>query len=569
MGLVQMNSVLGDLSGNLDKVRVFLDKGWSFGADILCFPEMSLNGYLMEDKVFDIDFVTRVHVGLEELAQEIAVDKTVLIGALKRREGEFIEGWNGKVGHSPRVYNAVYMLSGGKIRHVWTKQSLPNYDVFDEKRHFVEGEAKGPAMVGDVRVGVLVCEDCWYPDNAELLGEAGSDIIVCCNASPYTRGKEVYRHQSVLECVVRGEVPIAYVNLVGGQDELVFDGGSFVVERGGGIVARMPHLQESIGVINWESNDEDEMVYRDSRIEFDIGQRLSVRLGFLGDCEGMYSSCVLALRDFVEKNDFGGIVIGLSGGIDSALSTAIAVDAIGCDRVLALRMPSRYTSRLSMEASEDMRLRLGFSMRDRNIDGAFDCLSALLDWREGEDLGFARENLQSRIRGLILMGESNVSGWMLLSTGNKSELGVGYATIYGDMCGAYSVLKDLYKRDVYRLAEWRNLNCLPGYLGVDGEVIPTEIIARAPSAELREDQKDEDTLPCYDVLDVILESLIDEGKSVEQVVDLGYSFDEVVRVREMIRSSEHKRYQSTLGVKLSARAFGKGWRYPVTDGDKH
>ena len=554
LGLLQMNAMVGDVEGNVVKMEGLMEEGWSRGKDVLCFPELAVSGYMLEDKIFHDDFVSRVEEGVERLSRGVDEGKGVLVGGLERGEGG--------------IYNSVYLLSGGRVVTSWRKQYLPNYDIFDEKRYFAEGGVRGPMMVGGVKVGALVCEDCWHVESSEALGETGTDIVVCCNASPYERGKDARRLQAVLESMVRSGCPCVYVNLVGGQDEMVFDGGSFVVCRGGVVGGRLPYFEEACGWSYWEEGEEGY-----ESVKFEVGGvpggAMTTKVGLLeSEEEGMYGACILGLRDFVEKNGFRGVLLGMSGGIDSALSGLMAVDALGCDRVKCFRMPSRYTSDESMEEAELLCDRLGVAYEDREIGGIVGEVESVMGWGEGEDVGFGRENVQSRVRGLLLMAESNARGFMVLTTGNKSELAVGYATIYGDMCGGYSVLKDVYKGDVYRLSHWRNRNEREGYRCRGVDIISTRILERPPSAELRACQKDTDSLPDYEILDGILRCIVDDRKGLEETVLEGYDRETVLEVLHLLRRGEHKRHQAPPGVRLSARAFGRGWRYPITDGDR-
>ena len=574
--IVQMDALLGDIDSNVVKIRQEMHHAFAKGADIVCFPEMSVCGYMLEDKVFDREFIGRVEQAVQELALEVEKDKAVIVGGIRFAEVDITtENINrGDRREVVMAYNGVYLLSNGAIEAFWTKQYLPNYDVFDEKRHFIAGDGRGPVLVAGVRLGVLVCEDCWYPDTAEMLGETGADIILICNASPYEEGKQELRLQVVLQCVVHSGVPCIYLNMMGGQDELVFDGGSMVVERGGKISARLPYFEEARAQLVFEKvHDEKssgDSYYSCSHTEiekFTTNESLSLRDGFCTKHEGLYAACVVGLRSFVEKNKFEGVLLGLSGGIDSALTCAIAVDALGHERVRAFRLPSKFTSVLSMDLAQQMQEKLGFVLQDHPIDDIVDTIATQMAWDGTKPLGFAHENIQSRVRGLLLMAESNASGWLLLTTGNKSEMSVGYATIYGDMCGGFSVLKDMYKGTVYDLSLWRNQNHCEGFKGSKGLVIPEGIIEREPSAELRDNQKDTDTLPPYDVLDGILRGLIEREMTVKELENEGFDGATVRDIKMRLRKSEHKRYQAPPGVKLGRRAFGKGWRYPITDRD--
>jgi len=445
-----------------------------------------------------------------------------------------------------KVYNAAILLDGGKVSAVRYKHDLPNYGVFDEKRVFEAGPAPGPVNFRGVRIGVPICEDIWTPDVCETLEETGAEILIVPNGSPFERDKQDVRLNLVVARVTETGLPMIYLNQVGGQDELVFDGGSFAMSAEGEIRFRAPPFEEGLYRLELRASGKG--------VEPEQGE-VAAPLALEAS---VYSALVTGTRDYVRKHGFPGVIIGLSGGIDSALTLAVAVDALGPERVRAVMMPSRYTSRMSLDDAEAMARGLGIRYDVVSIEPIFAGVQSALSevFRDTKE-DVAEENIQSRCRGIILMALSNKFGCMLLTTGNKSEMAVGYATLYGDMAGGFAPIKDCSKLLVYRLARWRN---------TQGHVIPDRIIEREPSAELRADQKDTDSLPPYEVLDPILEAFIERDLSVEEIVELGYERAIVVRILELVRRNEYKRRQAPPGVRISARAFGRDWRYPITSG---
>ena len=432
---------------------------------------------------------------------------------------------------------------------------LPNYGVFDEKRVFDPGEMPGPVSFRDVRIGVPICEDIWQPAVVECLEENGAEMLLVPNGSPFETTKDDIRLNIAVERVVESGLPLAYVNQVGGQDELVFDGASFVLGRDRALRAQLPAWTESVAITRWERGADGMDC---------TGGPMAEGNGGLSD---IYSAMMLGLRDYVNKNCFPGVVLGLSGGIDSALSAAVAVDALGPERVRCVMMPSPYTSQASLDDALEAVTALGASYETISIEpamGAFGGMLASAFGNRGEDT--TEENIQARARGLTLMALSNKFGHMVLSTGNKSEMSVGYATLYGDMCGGYNVLKDVYKTTVFALSDWRNRNRPEGALGPAGRVVPQNIIDKPPSAELRPDQTDQDSLPPYDALDDILECLIEEELSVAEIAARGHGVETVERVWRMLDIAEYKRRQAPPGVKLTRRAFGRDRRYPIVNG---
>jgi len=540
IAIAQINPTVGDVAGNADRIRHARAEAGS--ADLVVFPELVLSGYPPEDLVLKPAFQDGCRDACEALAKETADGGPALLVGLPWRE-------NG------RLYNAVALLDGGEVAAVRHKVLLPNYGVFDEKRVFDAGEMPGPVSFRDVRIGVPICEDIWQPSVVECLEENGAEMLLVPNGSPFETTKDDVRLNIAVERVVESGLALAYVNQVGGQDELVFDGASFVLGRDRALRAQLPSWVESVALTRWERGADGMEC---------VGGPMAEGGDDLAD---IYAAMMLGLRDYVNKNRFPGVVLGLSGGIDSALSAAVAVDALGADRVRCVMMPSPYTSQASLDDALEAVTALGASYETISIEpamGAFGRMLAGAFGNRGEDT--TEENIQARARGLTLMALSNKFGHMVLSTGNKSEMSVGYATLYGDMCGGYNVLKDVYKTTVFALSEWRNRNRPEGALGPAGRVVPQNIIDKPPSAELRPDQTDQDSLPPYDALDDILECLIEDELSVAEIAARGHAVETVERVWRMLDIAEYKRRQAPPGVKLTRRAFGRDRRYPIVNG---
>ena len=540
IALAQINPTVGDVAGNADRIRHA--RAEAAGADLVVFPELVLSGYPPEDLVLKPAFQEACREACEALAAETDDGGPALLVGLPWRE-------------DGRLYNAVALLDGGRVTAVRHKVLLPNYGVFDEKRVFDMGEMPGPISFRDVRIGTPICEDIWQPSVVECLEENGAELLLVPNGSPFEATKDDIRLNIAVERVVESGLPLAYVNQAGGQDELVFDGASFVLGRDRALRAQLPAWVESVAVTSWERG----------RDGMDcIAAPMAAGRDALTD---IYAAMMLGLRDYVNKNHFPGVVLGLSGGIDSALSAAVAVDALGAARVRCVMMPSSYTSRTSLDDAQEAAAALGASYETISIQPALGAFSQMLASAfEGRREDVTEENIQARARGLTLMALSNKFGHMVLSTGNKSEMSVGYATLYGDMCGGYNVLKDVYKTTVFALADWRNHNRPDGALGPTGRVVPQNIIDKPPSAELRPGQIDQDSLPPYDALDDILESLIEDERSVAETVARGHTIETVQRVWHMLDIAEYKRRQAPPGVKLTRRAFGRDRRYPIVNG---
>jgi NAD+ synthase len=540
IALAQLNPTVGDLVGNARRAAEAHAHAKKAGADVLVFPELFINGYPPEDLVLKPAFQDATHVELERLAAACAEGPAVLIGTIWRDAG--------------KVYNAVALLDGGRIEAVTFKSELPNYGVFDEKRVFAVGPMPGPLNVRGVRLGMAICEDIWTAEVVETLAETGAEIIVSPNGSPFDWPKPDSRINVAVARVTESGLPLVYVNQVGGQDELVFDGASFILNADRSLAVQLPAWREAVVVTDWNRT---ESGWRCVSGEF---------AKLVEGPSAAYHACVLGLRDYVTKNGFPGVVLGLSGGIDSALVAAIAVDALGPERVHAVMLPSKFTSDDSLLDAADCAKRLGIRYDKISIEPAVAGFTwGLKDLFAGTNADITEENLQSRVRGTILMAVSNKFGGMVVTTGNKSEMSVGYATLYGDMNGGFNPIKDLYKTEVYALALWRNANAPEGGLGPGGDVIPQRILTKAPTAELRANQTDQDSLPPYDELDDILRSLVENELPLAAVIARGHAPETVKKVERLLYLAEYKRRQAAPGVKISARNFGRDRRYPITN----
>ncbi len=566
IALAQINPTVGDIDGNLALIRKRRDEAAALGADLVVTTELSVTGYPPEDLVLKPAFLLRARGAVEALAQDTADGGPgLIVGAPWLEPDEPVTG-----PLRQHVTNSVFLLDGGEIVGRRDKRELPNYGVFDEVRVFKPGPPPGPINFRGVRLGVPVCEDLWTPEVPECLVESGAAILIVPNGSPYEREKDELRIQHAVQRVTETGLPIVYVNQVGGQDELVFDGGSFVLDAQCSLRAQLPTFREALVVTEWRRRDGDAEGGGGAEVwTCADAHRESPESGM----EPIYGALTLGLRDYANKNHFGGVILGLSGGIDSALTAAVATDALGPERVHCVMMPSPYTSQDSLDdAAETARL-LGVRLDQVGIEPAmraFDDMLAPLfdDLAPGTAPGTTEENIQARSRMVTLMAISNKLGYMLLSTGNKSEISVGYATLYGDMAGGYNVLKDVYKTTAYQLAHWRNQAPPRGGLGPAGRVIPERVITKAPSAELKPDQTDQDSLPPYEVLDDILECLIETEMGVEEIAARGHDRDTINRVWRMLEMAEYKRRQACPGVKITRRAFGKERRYPIVNAFK-
>jgi NAD+ synthase len=542
IALAQLNPHLGQVVHNLALLRRTRAEAARVGADLVVTSEMSIAGYPTEDLVRKPAFVAACEAAIAELAQDTADGGPGMIVG-------------GPWAEDDRVYNAAWLLDGGRIVTRRAKHELPNYGVFDDKRVFDAGPVPGPMAFRGFRLGVMVCEDWWFPAVCETLAESGAEILVSINGSPYEIGKNDKRIALAVQRVVETGLPFVFCAQVCGQDELVFEGASFVLNADRSLAVQLPHFEEAVTLSEWRRQQGGLVCAR---------QPLAPEPERL---ESIYRCMMLGLGDYVRKNGFPGVILGLSGGIDSALSAAVAVDALGAEKVRGFMLPSPYTSRESLEDAAGCAALLGISCDSVSIApamAAFD--TALAPVFAGRRADITEENIQARIRGLILMAISNKLGYMLLTTGNKSEMSVGYATLYGDMCGGFSVLKDVYKTTVFELCRWRNGQCPKGALGPDGPVMPARVITKPPSAELKPNQTDQDSLPPYDLLDAILQGLIEGEQSVDGMVANGFDRAIVLRVWKMLDRAEYKRRQAPPGIKITPRAFGRDRRYPITNG---
>lgn len=530
--LAQYDLCVGDVDGNSRRVLAAATEAAAAGAHVVLLPELALAGYPPEDLLFHSGFRRQVQAAMQRLCADAPPTVDLVVG--------YPEYWD------KEIYNSAAVIRGGRVYANHRKQALPNYRVFDEKRYFKAGTAPTLLDVQGARVALLVCEDLWESEPARAAHAAGAEALLVVNASPFQMRKQQERESVARQRVTEVGLPLIYVNLVGGQDELVFDGNSFVMSAEGVVTQRLPAWTEASAIV--------EVVRRDGRL-VPVPGAIAPELS---EEASVYGALVMGVRDYVGKHRFPGVVMGLSGGIDSALTLAIAVDALGADHVHAVMMPSRYTSQMSLDDAKAQAEGLGVRYSVISIEDMFATTQeALKEQFAGRPWDASEENIQSRCRGVLLMGISNKTGAMLLTTGNKSEMAVGYATLYGDMAGGFAPIKDLSKLLVYRLANYRN---------AVSAAIPARVIDRPPSAELREDQKDTDSLPPYDVLDPILEAFIEEDLSVDEIAARGFDRATVGRVLEMVKRNEYKRRQAPPGIRISGRAFGRDWRYPITSG---
>jgi len=544
--LAQLNPTVGDVAGNAAKARVARAKAHADGADLVVLSELFIAGYPPEDLVLKPAFQSACRAAIEDLARETADGgPAMLVGTPWVEDG--------------KLYNACALLDEGRIAAIRFKANLPNYGVFDEKRVFARGPAAGPVTIRGIRVGVPICEDTWleesedYENVVECLAETGAEILVVPNGSPYARDKNDIRLSVSVARVTESGLPLIYLNQVGGQDELVFDGASFALNADLSVAAQLPAFEENITTLRWTKGES--------------GWRCNGPVASLveGD-QADYAACVLGLRDYVGKNGFPGVLLGISGGIDSALCAAIAVDALGVERVRGVMLPFRFTAQVSLDDAAKLAAALGIRYEvlpiAQAVNGFEDILSATF---AGLPRDITEENLQARTRGTLLMAISNKTGAMVVTTGNKSEMSVGYATLYGDMNGGYNPIKDIYKTEVFRLSSLRNAWKPDGARGPSGEVIPVNIITRPPTAELRENQTDQDSLPPYEMLDAILERLVEREEPLASIIAAGFDREVVTRIDRLLNIAEYKRRQAAPGVEVTRRNFGRDRRYPITN----
>ncbi len=538
--LCQLNPTVGDIAGNAAKAVAAHKRGKQKNADFVALPEMFLTGYQTQDLVTKPAFLQSVADGLARLAKDCADGPALGIGAPVLEDGN--------------LYNGYFVLKSGEVHALTRKHHLPNTHIFDEKRLFESAQISGPFCLGPIRIGTPICEDSWHEDVCETMAESGAELLIIPNGSPYYSGKFDRRINHMVSRVVETGLPLVYLNMVGGQDDQVFDGGSFVLNPGGKMVARMPLFDEAYTEVYFEQTSDGWRA-----LDGELAEHPSLE-------EQEYRAMVEGLRDYMRKTGFSKVILGLSGGVDSAIMATIAADALGPENVHCVMMPSEYTSQESLDDAADVASSLGCRLDNISIsEGREAITNTLAPLFQGFDADLTEENIQSRLRGLLLMAMSNKFGSMLLTTGNKSEVAVGYATIYGDMAGGYNPIKDLYKTRVFATCRWRNENFASWMKGPEGAVIPVNIIEKPPTAELREDQKDEDSLPPYDILDGILTMLMEGDASVAECVAAGYDRETVKKVEHLLYISEYKRFQSAPGPRLTKRAFWLDRRYPIAN----
>ena len=538
--LAQLNATVGDLKGNADKVMKAWEKARDEQSNIIAFPELFITGYNPQDLILKPAFQKASTETIQKIAEACSQGPAIAVG------GPFCDEKN--------LYNAYYILSGGKIQAVIKKHHLPNEEVFDEVRLFSSGNVDGPFQVDQMRIGSPICEDAWHTDIVETLTETGAQTLLVPNGSPYYRSKTEIRQNVMVSRVVESGLPLVYLNLVGGQDDQVFDGGSFVLNPGGELVLQMPQFEESVATCVFKKSA--------GSWKVEVGHKSRI----LEPLESDYFAMVMGLRDYCKKAGFDRVVIGLSGGVDSALVATIAADALGPQSVRAVMLPSEYTSKGSLDDAAELSTNLNCRYDYLSIEeGRLAISETLSDLFKGTKTDLTEENIQSRLRGLLLMAISNKFGEMLLTTGNKSEVSVGYSTIYGDMAGGYNPIKDLYKTRVFDICRWRNENTRPWMKASGINVIPINIIEKPPSAELRPDQKDSDSLPDYFILDGILKILVDEDGTIEDCINAGFREEDAKRIQKLLFMNEYKRYQSAPGTRLSKRAFWLDRRYPIVN----
>ena len=535
--LAQTNPIVGNIEHNRDLVLDIVSKNKN--ADLIVFTELVLSGYPPEDLVLKSAFQNKVCDAFHEIMDASVESESYIIIGRPWKENE-------------QLYNAAIVLHKGKVFHRHLKNTLPNYGVFDEKRIFAAGDESSFFEIKGNKIALFICEEIWDSDTYKKVEGKDCDLVVTINASPFEYQKIIQRENLAIELSKKIDAPVVYVNQVGGQDEIVFDGSSFVADAHK-VLRRLPACESATDLVIFDK-DKKEFLFSKKIFEEKSEEEI------------LYSNLVLGLRDYIEKNNFPGVVIGISGGIDSAFSACVAVDALGSDRVKGIMMPSKYTSNASVEDATLLGKNLNIEMMSLSIEeAALAYESTLKNVFEGTEQDITEENIQSRIRGMLLMAYSNKFGYMVMTNGNKSEVSVGYSTLYGDMCGGFSVIKDLYKVDVYKLAEWRNDNHPSISLHKKNNVVPVNIISKAPTAELKPNQKDEDSLPPYEILDKILYELVEKESSVTDIVNLGFDEDTVIKVQGLLYNSEYKRRQSAPGVKVSERNFGLDRRYPITN----
>ncbi len=543
IAVAQIAPVVGDIGGNVARIRAARREAAAIGADLVVYCELVVAGYPPEDLVQKPSFQRACCDAVKTLAADTADGGPAMIVGAPWRDGD-------------SLYNAVFVLDAGEIAGVSYKVRLPNYGVFDEPRRFTPGPAfPDPIDLNGVRLGLMVCEDMWLPGAGEALQKAGAEIFIVPHGSPFRETALIERADAARERVRQTGLPLIFVNQLAGQDEVLFEGAGFVMDRAGEVIFRAPQFIEGVFLTQWRRDGQHWICEDGPRAQWVDGEEMT------------YRAVTMAVRDYVNKNRFKGVIIGLSGGVDSALTAAIAADALGSDRVRCVMMASRYTSRESLEDAEECAALLGVDYRSISIEPGVAAFDEMLAPAFGNlDKDTTEENIQSRLRGVLLMALSNKFGDMVLTTGNKSEMSVGYATLYGDMNGGYNPLKDIYKTEIFALCRWRNEYHAVDLKGPNATVIPERIISKPPSAELRDDQKDEDNLPAYDILDPILEMLVEKEMAVSEIVAHGYDEAVVRRIEHLLYVAEYKRRQAPPGPKVTAVNFGRDRRYPITHG---
>ena len=538
--LAQLNPTVGDLEGNYKVAFEAWEQAQKMGSDLIAFTELFITGYNTQDLIKKPSFFKAAQDQILKLAKTCKNGPAIAIGGPAYLKG--------------KLYNAYYILADGNVANVIMKHHLPNQNVFDEKRIFDEGEISGPYQIGPIRIGSPICEDAWHSDVSETLSETGAQLLLVPNGSPYYNGKNDVRLNKMVARVVETNLPLIYLNMVGAQDDQVFDGGTFALNRGGSLAIKLPLFEEALEHIVLEETDIGWNIIKGELAKVPCDKELD------------YHAMVMGLRDYCTKSGFEKVVLGLSGGIDSALVAVIASDAIGSANVRSIMLPSPYTSQTSLIDATDLVENLGCKSDTLPINDSLTAIDKTLSSTfEGRKIDLTEENIQSRLRGLLLMAVSNKFGEMLLTTGNKSEVSVGYSTIYGDMAGGFNPIKDLYKTKVFEISKWRNKNHRPWMKGPPGSIIPDSIITKAPTAELRPNQKDSDSLPDYPDLDAILTILVDEDGSTSDCLKAGYNKSDVSKVEKLLYGSEYKRFQSAPGTRLSQRAFWLDRRYPIVN----
>lgn len=536
--IAQLNPMLGAIEENMQKLLNARKEAMAQKADIILAPEMYLTGYQLDDLVLVEGFLERVERAIATLAEATADSgAAIIVGAPRMEAG--------------RIYNSAFVLDGGVVVAVRDKVRMAMGSVFDDARHFTHGGLPEPVALRGCALGLPICEDLWHADVIKHLAQKGAEVVLCLNGSPFETGKADARVQTAVARAVENRLPIIYANLVGGQDDVVFDGGSFGVNIDGHLACYLPDFAESVNMVQLNQNAG----------SWTLSGAVVKPTESLG---AMWRCAVLGIRDYVEKNGFERVVLGLSGGIDSALVATLAVDALGADAVEAVMMPSPFTSQESLDDAEILAKNLGIKLDTIAIDASMNALDEALGAALGVCSDIAKENLQSRLRGMILMAISNTTGALVLTTGNKSEYAVGYATLYGDMCGAYAPLMDIWKTQIFALAEWRNNHLPKGSLGAEGAIIPERIITKPPSAELRAGQKDSDSLPEYPLLDAIMRGLVEDLSAPKTLIEAGYAAEMVHQCARLLKNSEFKRQQAAPGPKMTPRAFSRDRRFPIT-----